>query len=247
MRFWICVWLLWLAAPAWAQVPLPNERGTVEALAREMPTALTHSCQSAGGSWAFMDALVGRLQSKDSRWGYNAKRGNVTDPSHDAIAYHFGADAREGSPNVYIVDVIGGHCGDRPTAAWIDQTQATKDAGTIGRYLGHRPGRTTPPQIPPTPPAPPAPEPEPGPTHQQLMTRIGAIEGEIKAMRADVQMTALRLERAVERAEVAAHHAQQAAADLLVVKDWLVRGLQVRLSARFLGAMDGTVRAPDQE
>ena len=28
----------------------------------------------------------------------------------DEIAYHYGSDAPEGSPNVYLVDVLGGHC-----------------------------------------------------------------------------------------------------------------------------------------
>ena len=28
----------------------------------------------------------------------------------DEIAYHYGSDAPDGSPNVYLVDVLGGHC-----------------------------------------------------------------------------------------------------------------------------------------
>lgn len=33
-----------------------------------------------------------------------------------------------------IIDIIVGHCGDDPQAGWIDVTQATLDAGTVGMW-----------------------------------------------------------------------------------------------------------------
>ena len=108
----------------------------VEDVAQQYPSALRNSCQSHGGSWEFMDRLVDRLRTYDTRWGYNGKRGNAGDPSHDAIAYNFGAGLDEGTTNVYIIDVIVGHCGSNPGPAFIDQTGVTAQQGTIGRWTG---------------------------------------------------------------------------------------------------------------
>ena len=37
---------------------------------------------------------------------------------------------------MYILDIIGGHCGPAPQPAWNDVTQATLDGGTIGVWTG---------------------------------------------------------------------------------------------------------------
>ena len=83
-----------------------------------------------------MDAVVDELRKSDERWGYNGKRGDVNDPSQDVVDYHWGQGEREGSTEVYPIDMIVGHCGDDPQPGWLDQTQATLDAGTIGRWTG---------------------------------------------------------------------------------------------------------------
>ena len=108
----------------------------VDEVARQYPGALRNSCQDHGGSWEFMDRVVNRLRQFDTRWGYNGKRGNPGDPSHDIVDYNWGPGSDEGSTNVYVVDIIVGHCGSNPGGAWIDQTQATANAGTIGRWTG---------------------------------------------------------------------------------------------------------------
>jgi len=118
------------------RLPLPNMEHVVHQIASQYPDALRHSCQEHGGSWEFMDRLVDELRRHDTRWGYNWKRGNVGDPSMDIVDYHWGRGDDENSTDVYIVDVILGHCGDGPTPAWIDQTGATHNAGTIGRWTG---------------------------------------------------------------------------------------------------------------
>jgi hypothetical protein len=104
-------------------------------IAAQYPGALRNSCQEHGGSWEFLDRLVDRLRSLDTRWGYNGKRGNANDPSLDIVDYNYGSGRDEGSTEVYIIDVIGGHCGSNPAPAWVDQTDATRNSGTIGRWI----------------------------------------------------------------------------------------------------------------
>jgi hypothetical protein len=63
----------------------------------------------------YIDFMVGRLREVDQRFGYNAKTPRSGPPLNaivagDEIAYHYGPDASEGSPNVFIVDTLGGHC-----------------------------------------------------------------------------------------------------------------------------------------
>ena len=106
----------------------------VQQVAREHPGALRNSCQSRGGSWEFMDRVVERLRAIDGRWGYNCKRGNCGDVSHDVVDYYRGRGSPHGSTDVQIFDIIGGHCGRNPQPTWIDQTSATRRAGTIGRW-----------------------------------------------------------------------------------------------------------------
>lgn len=127
--------------PAGQRLPLINRQGVVQGVANANPGALRNSCQHDGGSWLFMDLTVDKLQSIDLRWGYNAKRGNMNDPSLDVVSYHWGAGPDEGSSRVYIIDIIGGHCGSNPTVNWGDVTDITFNSGTIGRYIYRRPGR----------------------------------------------------------------------------------------------------------
>jgi len=118
------------------RLPLPNMSHIVREVAAAHPDFLRNSCQEHGGTWQFMDALVDRLREFDTRWGYNWKRGNVGDPSLDVVDYHYGAGPDEGSIDVYIIDVIGGHCGDFPNPVWNDVTQITYEGNTIGRWTG---------------------------------------------------------------------------------------------------------------
>jgi hypothetical protein len=119
-----------------ARLSLPDMSGTVAKLASEHPDAFRNSCQDHGGSWDFMDLVVDELRRHDTRWGYNWKRGNVGDPSKDVIDYHWGRGDDEGSTEVYIIDIIGGHCGGNPYPLWNDVTDATYGSGTVGRWTG---------------------------------------------------------------------------------------------------------------
>lgn len=61
----------------------------------------------------YINYMVDNLRTIDRRFGYNAKPTRAQIPAvvaGDEIAYHYGSDSPEGSPNVYLVDVLGGHC-----------------------------------------------------------------------------------------------------------------------------------------
>src|SRR5687767_11893554 len=105
---------------------------------------MQNSCQEHGGSWEFMDRTIDALRAKDGRYGYNAKRGNMNDPSLDVVSYFYGPDVNaniHGRPEVYIFDIIGGHCGATPFVVWVDVTDITFQSGTLGRTMYPRPGR----------------------------------------------------------------------------------------------------------
>jgi hypothetical protein len=114
--------------------PPPDGYSIVEQVALEHPDWLKNSCLDFGGNNDFMYEVVRRLRMQDDRWGLNWKRGVVGDLSQDVVDYHYGDGVSEGSTDVYIIDMIVGHCGDNPQAGWIDVTQATLDAGTIGMW-----------------------------------------------------------------------------------------------------------------
>ena len=122
------------------QLPLPNQAALVEQIAQENPGALANSCIEEGGSWLFMDLVVVALRATDTRWGYNCKRGNRNDPSIDVVAYFHGIGDGQQSTQVYLIDVINAVCpGGNQAPDWIDQTQATADEGSIGRFIFPRP------------------------------------------------------------------------------------------------------------
>jgi hypothetical protein len=122
--------------PPGQRLPLPNMFSVVQEIADQYPGALRNSCQDHGGTWEFMDRVVDRLRQIDTRWGYNCKRGNCNDPSLDVIDYNYSSDRDEGTTNVYIIDIIGGHCGSNPVPVWNDVTGVTASQGTIGRWTG---------------------------------------------------------------------------------------------------------------
>lgn len=129
--------------PGETRRPTPNDSAIVRAVANQFPAALRNSCQSHGGSWEFMDRSIDALRAKDGRYGYNAKRGNTNDPSHDVVSYFYAnGTSIQGRQEVYIFDVIGGHCGAAPSVIWGDQTALTVNSGTIGRTIYPRPSRT---------------------------------------------------------------------------------------------------------
>lgn len=62
---------------------------------------------------AYINYVVDKLRQIDTRFGYNAKPTRSWVPSiiaGDEIAYHYGSDASQGSPNAFAVDTLAGHC-----------------------------------------------------------------------------------------------------------------------------------------
>jgi hypothetical protein len=128
--------------PGESRKPRPNDSAIVRAVQNAYPASLQHSCQPEGGSWEFMDRVVDALRAKDGRYGYNAKRGNTNDPSLDVVSYFYAnGDNINGRAEVYIFDIIGGHCGSTPSTIWTDVTDVTFNSGTLGRTIYPRPGR----------------------------------------------------------------------------------------------------------
>lgn len=128
--------------PGEIRKPRPNHSSVVRGIANANPASLRNSCQEHGGSWEFMDRTVDALRAIDGRYGYNAKRGNMRDPSVDVVSYFWGNhDGFSGSSQVYIFDIIGGHCGSNPFVVWNDVTDITYASGTVGRTMYPRPGR----------------------------------------------------------------------------------------------------------
>lgn len=117
-------------------LPLPDMSDVVVDMANAYPTEFKNNCAKEDGNYDWLELLVERLRQTDERWGFNWKRGVEGDASHDVVDYHYGPGTRENSTDVYIIDVIVASCGDNPSPGWIDQTQATADAGTIGKWTG---------------------------------------------------------------------------------------------------------------
>ena len=55
--------------------------------------------------------------------------------SQDIVNYNFSSESDEDTKNVYIVDIMFGHCGPNPSPA-LDRPdrKRPRDAGTIGRW-----------------------------------------------------------------------------------------------------------------
>lgn len=126
-------------APATGRLPLFDFSADVQRLAEQakanglMDAAV--SCPSRPGYSdsdiearkvnlnGYINYLVDNLRLIDRRFGYNAKDPRSGAPLNaviagDEVSYHYGRDTALRSPNVYLVDTLGGHCtganGGRP-------------------------------------------------------------------------------------------------------------------------------------
>lgn len=120
--------------PPGQRLPLPNRLNVVNRVAARFPNEFRASCptEHRGDTNRFLYELVRELRKEDNRWGLNWKRGNYGDMSQDIVTYNYGSQSDEGTSEVYIIDIMYSHCGSNPSPGWIDQTQATRDAGTRG-------------------------------------------------------------------------------------------------------------------
>jgi hypothetical protein len=114
--------------PPGQRIPKPNEAGFIAQLVNSRPDLLARSCQDQGGTWELLDFVVDQLRAqKDTRWGYNGRRGDVNFVARDEVAYHYGAGPDENSRETYAWDMLGGHCGANPVPGYLD----VSDLGTV--------------------------------------------------------------------------------------------------------------------
>jgi hypothetical protein len=130
----------------------PNGRLVVERLAREFPQEFKdcHRPDLGQRAWAFIKRVAWTLHTTvDVRFGLNGKRGNVTDPSMDAVSFRNPASPAGG---VEVIDVVAGAGSSGASPVWQDVTRATVEAGTVGAFIQPEPveGTVPPPVTPPT-------------------------------------------------------------------------------------------------
>lgn len=104
--------------PPGVALPLPN----MSALVHQMANAYRGELRASCGNNAWLFRLVRELRRYDTRWGLNWKRARVGDMSQDVITYNYSNEPDEGTHWVYVVDVIGGHCGSNPYSTWLNHT-----------------------------------------------------------------------------------------------------------------------------
>jgi hypothetical protein len=111
---------------------LRSELGPVTAA---HPAEVQASCLNGRNAIDFPTVLLQALRQIDNRWGFNCRRGVCSDPSNDAVAYHWSVGSSERSTNVYIFDVIGGLDAVAGCKTQIvDVTDITLNAGSIGKF-----------------------------------------------------------------------------------------------------------------
>lgn len=104
------------------RLPLPYVSDIIQQYSAANPGLLQASCPNPNSRYTlnpFIDGLIDHLRTIDQRFGYNSKPtrgpsdngGQAVVVAGDEIAYHYGADAPEGSANTYLIDVVFGHCG----------------------------------------------------------------------------------------------------------------------------------------
>jgi hypothetical protein len=74
----------------------------------------------------WQDRVIDAFRQVDSRWGYNGKptrsaadnNGVPVVAAGDEAAYHYSGGPDQGSTEVHLVDMLGGHCGGAPSITW---------------------------------------------------------------------------------------------------------------------------------
>lgn len=176
--------------PAYAQMTAPVHLADIEHINKLCPGLVLED-----NGHTFTDVAASYLDHlyPEEGWGRNAKRGNPSDPSHDALWYPNPRSPIKGS----VVDIIGAAGSPGAFPAWIDQTAETIRLGTTGGYI--KPSGKLPPCLgigEPTPP-PPGPTPPPDPPNStegrkdvsevlsrldQVLTRLQAIESRLSTV-----------------------------------------------------------------
>ena len=111
--------------PAGQRLPVPDVQSFIFQTANARLDLLARSCPNGrkyeNNPW--LDYMVDALRTLDTRWGYNGKPTRTAGDNNgfpviaagDEIAYHFGRGSDQNSPDVYLIDILIGHCGDNPS------------------------------------------------------------------------------------------------------------------------------------
>ena len=114
------------------RLPLPDVRAFTQQAAAARPDLLAQSCPSGlkyqNNPW--LDYMVDRLRTLDTRWGYNGKPnrsaadngGQPVIAAGDEVAYHYSAGPDQNSRDVYLIDLLEGHCGPTPRLTYREFT-----------------------------------------------------------------------------------------------------------------------------
>ena len=127
--------------PPGARLPLPDARPFINAMSGQLATLASCPFGRKYSSNPWLDKLIDNLRASDARWGYNGKPTRQAEHNDgvpvtcagDEIAYHYGAGASQGSPNVYLIDTLGGHCGPTPATTYRDFTGEEPGFWTLTR------------------------------------------------------------------------------------------------------------------
>jgi hypothetical protein len=114
------------------RIPLPDVRAFIQQAAGARPDLIAQSCPTGlkyrNNPW--LDYMVDQLRTLDTRWGYNGKPtrtaadngGQPVIAAGDEVAFHYGAGADQDSREVYLIDLLEGHCGSAPRLTYRDFT-----------------------------------------------------------------------------------------------------------------------------
>jgi hypothetical protein len=107
---------------------LPDVQAQIQQWTNERLDLFARQCE-AGVKYVnspWQDFIVDRLRQSDPRWGYNGKPtrtaadngGRPVVAAGDELAYFYGTGNAQGSTDVYLVDILLGHCGPSPALTW---------------------------------------------------------------------------------------------------------------------------------
>jgi len=109
--------------PAGVRLPLPDMQSVLARFSNASDSC-PRGLKYVNNPW--QDRVIDAFRAIDSRWGYNAKPtrtaadngGVAVIAAGDEAAYHYSAGPDQGSTEVHLVDMLGGHCGTAPTLTW---------------------------------------------------------------------------------------------------------------------------------
>ena len=105
------------------RLPLPDMQGVLARFANAADSC-PRGIKYVNNPW--QDRVIDAFRQVDTRWGYNGKptrsaadnNGVPVVAAGDEAAYHYSGGPDQGSPDVHLVDLLGGHCGPTPTITW---------------------------------------------------------------------------------------------------------------------------------